>query len=102
MGRSKKSSDTKPDDFVFREVPDKTISPVTKKTIELPVSLPGRRVVRYTIATIMNGVAGDDDDTVAIHDIIAPQLADGMEWKNFMRVWDIDRDDPFLVVPIGG
>jgi hypothetical protein len=74
---------------------DQTISPVTHKVIEIPVSPPSRRAVRYRCARIMNG---NDEVEDGLKESIESQFYGDMGWKNFMVQWDIDKEDASLVV----
>lgn len=73
--------------------PDKPI--VEKKGIALPVSLPERRSIRYRCARIMNGNWDVDD---GLKEEIEKQFEEGMNWGNFMVVWDISKEPPYKVV----
>lgn len=70
--------------------------PIKEKAhIALPVSLPERKSVRYRCARIMNG-SWDVKD--GLKKQIEKQFKKGMDWDNFMKVWDVDQDDPYKVI----
>ena len=73
--------------------PDKSI--VEKKWIALPVSLPERKSVRYRCARIMNKNWKEKD---GLKEKIEKQFKKGMNWDNFMKVWDVDKEDSYKVI----
>ena len=89
----------KKDDFVLRDTPETTVSPVTKKVIELPVSPVERRAIRYRLGRIMNS---SDESDAELRCAIEAQFVDVMEWSNFTRVWDVSEIDPLVVVRLEG
>ena len=70
---------------------------VEKKWIALPVSLPERKSVRYRCARIMNKNWEEKD---GLKKKIEKQFKKDMNWDNFMEVWDISKNSPYLVVRI--
>lgn len=88
----------KSDKFVLRETPAQTVSPVTKRVIELPASPKERRAVRYRLARIMNN---NDENDIDLRVSIEAQFVGEMEWSNFMQLWDVSETDPLTVVGLG-
>jgi hypothetical protein len=68
-----------------------------KKPIELPVSFPERRTIRYRCMRIRNKNDEAEDD---LKERIESQFKRGMSWDNYNIVWDIDKKNPYLVVQI--
>ena len=75
--------------------PDIPLEKLEKKQVAIPVSLPERKSVRYRCARISNKNWKEKD---GLKEIIEKQFDKDMGWDNFLKVWDIDKDDPYKVV----
>lgn len=73
--------------------PNKII--VEKKGIAISVSYPERKWVRYRLARIMNNNWKEKD---GLKEKIESQFVKGMNWNNFMQIWDVDQKDPYKVI----
>ena len=68
-----------------------------KKPIEIPVSCPARKNIRYRIMRIINK---NDDIQDDLKENIEKQFTEKMEWNNFLTAWDINTEEPFNVVEL--